>query len=121
MFLRSGGRLSLTDEQAKKIGRIGLEVDRAFGCRVDLEWAMEGEEIFLVQARPVTALPHFFPHDLEGEEAKLSWTLTDPDPVIPFFRDLWDSQAWVKYKPEGVALVDTYISRTHILLPARRL
>jgi hypothetical protein len=95
---------SLTDEQAGEIGRIGLEVDRAFGCRVDLEWAIEGEEIFLVQARPITALPDFFPHNLEGKDAKLTWSLTSPDPVTPLFRDLWDSQAWVQYKPEGVAL-----------------
>jgi len=95
---------SLTDAQAREIGRIGLEVDRAFGCRMDLEWAIEGEDIFLVQARPITALPAFFPHDLEEKGAKLAWSLTSPDPVIPFFRDLRVSHAWVQYKPEGVAL-----------------
>lgn len=95
---------SLTDEQAREIGRIGLEMDRAFSCRVDLEWAIAGEEILLVQARPITALPDFSPHDLEGEDAKFAWSLIGPDPVIPLFRDLRDSQAWVQYKPEGVAL-----------------
>ena len=95
---------SLTDDQAREIGRIGLEMDRAFGCRVDLEWAMAGEETFLVQARPITALPDFFPCDLEGEDAKLAWSLTGPDPITPLFRDLRDSHAWVQYKPEGVAL-----------------
>jgi len=95
---------SLTDDRAVELGKIGLEIDRAFGCRMDLEWAIAGEEIFLVQARPLTALPDFFPCELEGKDAELAWSLIGPDPIIPLFRDLWDSHAWVQYKPDGVAL-----------------
>ncbi|RPJ40166.1 MAG: hypothetical protein EHM21_15150, partial [Chloroflexi bacterium] len=65
---------SLSDEQARAIGRMALAVDRAFDRRMDLEWAIANGQLYLLQARPLTALPDFFPHELSVEEAAETWT-----------------------------------------------
>ncbi|MCL4180740.1 MAG: hypothetical protein KJ072_23705 [Verrucomicrobia bacterium] len=47
----------LTDSMARKLGALALEVERLFGQPQDIEWAVHGDRVFLLQSRPVTALP----------------------------------------------------------------
>ena len=94
----------LSDEAAGKIAQMALEVDRALDRRVDIEWAEAEGEIYLLQARAITALPDFFPHELSDEEAEQTWTPEDPvwhasiDPdkyqVAPLFRQRWALELW---------------------------
>jgi len=51
---------SLNDNLASRIAQVGLQIDRAFGVRVDVEWVTKGNDIHIVQVRPITALPEFF-------------------------------------------------------------
>ncbi|MBN2360278.1 MAG: hypothetical protein JXR83_12570 [Deltaproteobacteria bacterium] len=53
---RARGR-SLDDAQAIALARLALQAEQAFGVPLDLEAAGIGGRIFLLQARPITALP----------------------------------------------------------------
>ncbi len=77
---------SLQDEVATRIAGHGLDIDRLFGCRVDIEWAVAGDEVFIVQVRPITVLPTFFPHDLPPHTADKTWQLAGPHWYFPFPR-----------------------------------
>jgi len=46
----------LTDEQILKLAGIGNHIESHYGRPMDIEWAMEADEMFVVQARPVTTL-----------------------------------------------------------------
>jgi pyruvate,water dikinase len=50
-----GGARKLADEQLAALARIGADLEDRLGCPQDIEWAMQGGEIFVLQARPVTA------------------------------------------------------------------
>ena len=98
---------ALSDEMVSQIGRLALQLDRAFDCRVDVEWAMAGQDVYVVQVRPITALPDFFPHELEGQDAEVIWRLSElayytkgrdgEDLVAPFYRDSWSLGLWNRY------------------------
>jgi rifampicin phosphotransferase len=44
-------------DQARAIARLARDVERHFGCPQDIEWAIAGGQLHLLQARPITALP----------------------------------------------------------------
>ena len=102
---------ALSDETACRIGQIAPRLDRALDRRVDIEWAMAGQDIYLIQVRPVTALPAFFPHELSGSDAELAWTLSDPAwytsaeeggrIVAPLFCDRWALELWHRHLAPG--------------------
>jgi pyruvate,water dikinase len=55
---------SLSPGEARRVARLALAAERAFGCAQDVEWAFSGEELFCLQSRPITGLPpdaHFDP------------------------------------------------------------
>jgi len=95
---------SLSEAMIAQIGQLALQLDRAFDQRVDIEWAVSGDALYLVQVRPIVALPRFFPHELSAREAKLTWTLLDPawyvqaeegkSLVAPLFRNRWALELW---------------------------
>lgn len=45
---------SLNSKEMKKLGRLGKRIENLFNCPQDIEWAIEKEKIFIVQARPMT-------------------------------------------------------------------
>ena len=47
-------RLSLDPEEVQRLAELGREVERHYGCAQDLEWAIEGDELFLLQSRAET-------------------------------------------------------------------
>nr|WP_306271096.1 PEP/pyruvate-binding domain-containing protein [Ornithinimicrobium sp. HY1793] len=52
------GQLCLTDAQVLALCRLGQQVSLLLGGPADLEWAITGEQIHVLQARPITtALP----------------------------------------------------------------
>ncbi len=62
---------ALTDEQAIAVAALARRAAHAFGQPQDIEWAIEGDQLFLLQSRPITTL-----HDL-----------ADPDGAL----NLWDN------------------------------
>lgn len=47
----------LSDAQAIQLANLGIQIEVLYGMPMDIEWAASGEEIFILQARPITALP----------------------------------------------------------------
>ena len=45
----------LSDEQVLAITALTAQVESAYGKPMDIEWAYEGEQLYLLQARPITA------------------------------------------------------------------
>ena len=86
----------LQDDDAAALARQGTAVARHFGEPQDIEWARAAGEFFILQSRPITALP-----EPSGEPPK-EWPLPNPkglyfrasiveqlpDPLSPLFADL---------------------------------
>jgi pyruvate,water dikinase len=51
-------RASLTDKQAKEVARLAQNVEKYYDKPMDIEWAYANENLYLLQARPITA---YFP------------------------------------------------------------
>ncbi|WP_433722212.1 phosphoenolpyruvate synthase [Nocardia sp. CA-129566] len=47
---------ALDDDQVRGIARLAIAAERHYGTPQDVEWAIEGDRMWLVQARPITAL-----------------------------------------------------------------
>jgi pyruvate,water dikinase len=46
----------LTDEELQKLGELGRRLEDRHGAAQDIEWAIVGGEVFLLQSRPVTTM-----------------------------------------------------------------
>jgi pyruvate, water dikinase len=46
----------LTDEELQRLGDLGRQLEERHSVAQDIEWAMVGEEIYLLQSRPVTTM-----------------------------------------------------------------
>jgi pyruvate,water dikinase len=51
-----GWRRVLTDDEVVRVARLGLDIERHYGSPQDVEWAFVGDELFVVQSRPLTTL-----------------------------------------------------------------
>lgn len=47
----------ISDEIALEIAHIARKIELLFGCPQDIEWAHDGNQLFILQARPITTLP----------------------------------------------------------------
>ena len=50
-----GGAQKLSEELLRELARIGDDLEQRLGGPQDVEWALQGGELFVLQARPVTA------------------------------------------------------------------
>jgi pyruvate,water dikinase len=51
-----GARRVLSDDEALDLARLALRVEQHYAAPQDIEWAIAGGDIFLVQSRPITTL-----------------------------------------------------------------
>ncbi len=51
-----GSRQKLTDDEIVKLAKYGMHIEKHYKKPMDVEWAIEGLKIFIVQARPITTL-----------------------------------------------------------------
>jgi len=68
---------------ALRVAELARELEKRFGTPQDIEWALEGERLILLQSRPITVLP-VAP---EIEVPRGTWqkdTAHYPDPISPF-------------------------------------
>lgn len=49
-------KLSISDTITLRLAKIGLRLESLFGSARDVEWAIVGEQIYLLQARPITTI-----------------------------------------------------------------
>lgn len=100
----AGTRGAITDRQARDIAALARSAASLLGAPQDIEWAIAGGDLYLLQSRPITALPDevawdspmpraFARHFRFGE-----WI---GDPVTPLF------ESWLLSSLEG-ALSDQY-------------
>jgi phosphohistidine swiveling domain-containing protein len=88
----------LDDKSAANLAELGVQIEQHYGAPQDIEWARESGEFFVVQARPITALPEpetepptdwSVPHP---KDAYFRASIVEqlPDPLSPLFADLID-------------------------------
>ena len=86
----------LDDEAAVALARYGATIEHTYRTPQDIEWALAGDEFFIVQSRPITALPEPMadpPTDWsvpvpKGTYWRASIVEQMPDPLSPLFADL---------------------------------
>ncbi|HEX6606190.1 MAG TPA: PEP/pyruvate-binding domain-containing protein, partial [Chloroflexia bacterium] len=89
----------LTTAQAGDLARLGTRIEALYGRPMDIEWARDDGQVFVVQARPITALPEpgavpaaraaewELPHP-KGRYMRSSLLELLPDPLSPLFATL---------------------------------
>ena len=55
--VRPNINLVLGDDDLRRLAQLGQDVARLFGSPQDIEWALTDDQLYLLQARPITALP----------------------------------------------------------------
>ena len=86
----------LGDEAAAELARYGARIEAHYGAPQDVEWALSDGEFFVVQSRPITALPEpmadpptdWSVPDPKGTYWRASIVEQMPDPLSPLFADL---------------------------------
>src|SRR5215218_3277902 len=81
---------------AAALARYGATIEHHYGTPQDIEWALAGGDFFIVQSRPITALPEPMadpPSDWsvpipKGTYWRASIVEQMPDPLSPLFADL---------------------------------
>jgi phosphohistidine swiveling domain-containing protein len=81
---------AISTEQAIEIAALARNVAEHIGSPQDVEWTIAGNRLFLLQARPITALPE----PVEWDPPHDGWWLRNlrlgewlPEPVTPLFAD----------------------------------
>ena len=79
----------LTDAQTAELARLGVGIEQFYGMPMDVEWALAGGTFFIVQARPITALPPEWKRpDPHAQYFRTSLAEHTPSPVTPLFATL---------------------------------
>ena len=90
------GRPCIDDVTAVRLAKLAVRAEALFGAPQDVEWALAGGQIHLLQSRPITALP---PKPDRPWEDRQIWTNSNlreaaPDPVTPmtwsFIYHFWE-------------------------------
>jgi len=87
-------RAALQPARAAELARLGMKIEQLYGQATDIEWAMCDGQIFILQARPVTALAESraTPDWKLPREGRKYWRMSVaellPDPLSPMFATL---------------------------------
>jgi pyruvate,water dikinase len=96
---------SLSDDRLFELARLAKKIEQAFGYPVDLEWAIDSQILWTLQARPITGVhssDELSDDDCEWSRANFKETM----PELP--------------SPLGLSFL-THFMEEHILAPYRRL
>ena len=85
-------RLSLTDAQVGQVAGLALAAEATLGTAQDVEWALEGDRAYLLQARPLVRRQEpeaevEWANPVPGARWRRDWRLGEwlSDPVTPLF------------------------------------
>lgn len=107
----------LSTDQAAELARVGVHIEELYGQPMDIEWVLHKGQIFVVQARPVTALPEPLDTtpiewklaDPKGQYMRASVIELMPDPLSPLFATLglpaWNNAMRGLIRTPGIANV----------------
>lgn len=79
-------RAVLSSAQAGELARLGVKIEGLYGQPMDIEWALHGDQIFIVQARPITTLHEHNSKNVEWNESlggDYLWTNGNLGEAIP--------------------------------------
>lgn len=79
--------LALDESCLLQLGQLVKEIDRLLETRVDVEFAVAGGEVVILQARPLVGLPAHFPGNPEETDPRVHRSAeSDIGPLCPFVR-----------------------------------
>lgn len=80
----------LSKESIDELSALASKVEDLFGCPQDIEWSMESGRIWLLQARPITAMPDAKKADWEAHQIYSNVNAGEvmPDVVTPMTRSV---------------------------------
>ena len=110
-------RSALTETQVAELSQLGLQIEQFYQQPMDIEWALQDGRFFILQARPITALPEP-PVTLDwkvprpkGSYWRASVIELLPDPLSPLFATLglpaWNTAMHSLAKPIGFEDLDS--------------
>ncbi len=79
-------------DQVRAVANLARRVERHFGSPQDVEWALADGQLYLLQARPITALPEAVPAAVPAEAPAGRWERVAthyPQPLSPMHRSIW--------------------------------
>jgi pyruvate,water dikinase len=113
---------SIDDKIARKLAKLAKKAEIRFGGPQDMEWALDGTEIFFLQSRPITTLGRTqLPRDLWIWSNFLAQEVM-PDVVTPVTKSLIDNVAADMFDPvfdilcidrRGTPLYDYFAGRAY--------
>jgi pyruvate,water dikinase len=69
---------SVDDKTVRQVAELALKAEDAFDAPQDIEWAIAGDDLYLLQSRPITALPA-----AQSPEDRHVWTTANTGEVLP--------------------------------------
>ncbi len=78
---RTGESAVLSSTDAKRVADLASEMEALFGAPQDVEWALAGDRLYLLQSRPITALPAA-PVPIPIDPPKGAWDRDDHHAVL---------------------------------------
>ena len=66
-----GAKQKLTDDEIIKLAKYAIAIENHYGCPQDMEWAIEGIRMYIVQSRPITTLNKKIEESKESLDGKL--------------------------------------------------
>ena len=107
----TGRRSSLTDSQLFSLAKTAKQIERALGQPIDFEWAYDAQQLWLVQARPITNIrpsSTLTNDDCEWSRANFKETLPElPSPLsLWFLEQFMDRYIVAHYRRLGCRIPD---------------
>ena len=102
---------SLSDAQLFQLARLSKQIETAFRHPIDLEWVWDAERLWVVQARPITAVrpaPALTNDECEWTRANLKETMPElPSPLgLSFLERFMDAYIIAPYRRLGCTVPD---------------
>ncbi len=102
---------ALPDRASQRLASLGAAIERHFGAPQDVEWAWADGRLFILQARPITALPEPPPHPRLPQRL-LANLVAELIPARPYpleattwgFEYIWTALLEPMFRPVGLAV-----------------